>query len=308
MDKPDNGFFAVSLEAFHAICDELGMNECCLYIIYCCGSDKTNTKTKWSINALKNRTEISVRRAQKAASNLVDSGYVTKIKGGKHPTFFIKRRQDEDAVWLPKTFVNGANNEIAPLELIRRTGDHMIFRLIVDCYWHCDIAEDGGIGELWCSYDKEHIANHAHFSVVGFSRSNSMTVDNSGLTEAHRDRSSNSPLALFWNRLQILIDLGLIYEVPTIFDSEDGEPVVPLINPFDQQPIEELTERAYEVLPDQYHPSMCTYDYTTLILKTMQSAALKGVYVLRYRQHTEKTKAGYAKTMERIDNFKCLYQ
>ena len=304
MSRPDKGFFAVSLDSFRSVCDRLDMNECCLYLIYCCGSDRTNTKTSWSINALTKYTAISVRRAQKAASLLAKHGYVTKDREGKHPKFTINRDKDGETVWIPKTFVWGASDETPPLEHLRRTGDHMILRLVFDLYWQCDIAEDGGIRDLWSVYDKEHIAEHAQFNIIGFTGTSLKLVNRGDLTEPHLDQELEKPFQPFWDRLDILIDLGLIYPVPTLFDSQDGEVVVPIIDPFDQQPIENFCTIAHYVLPEVMHYALEKNEFNLLVQKTMKSVVLKGMYVLRYRQHTAKTNAGYAKTKERI----CLYQ
>ena len=38
MSKPNEGFFSVSLNRFESITEDLSMNECCLYLIYCCGT------------------------------------------------------------------------------------------------------------------------------------------------------------------------------------------------------------------------------------------------------------------------------
>ncbi len=107
MVKAKDGFFAVSLDQFRKISEQHGMPECCLYLIYCCGSDRTNTHTMWSKHALTKRTSISVRRAQRAEQNLIDGGYVTKLRGGKHPKFRIERSELDDAAWLPMAFIEG---------------------------------------------------------------------------------------------------------------------------------------------------------------------------------------------------------
>lgn len=298
--KPDTGFFAVSLDRFYSICDRLGMNECCLYLIYCCGSDQTNTKTSWSVNALSKYTAISVRRGQKAAKLLAEHGHITKTKAGKHPKFTINRDKQGDSIWLPKTFVLGAVDEIPPLELLRRTGDQMTLRLVLDLYWQCDVAEDGGIRDVWESYDKTHIAAHGQFDIFGFKKG-PMICNQSDLITPHVGEHSLEP---FWLRLQTVIDLGLIYPAPTLFDSPEGEIVTPLIDPFDQKPISNFGTIAKLALPLEMHSLLDEHDLNILVQRTMKSAVLKGVYILKYRQSTSKTAAGYAKNKERI----CLYQ
>ena len=229
MVKAKDGFFAVSLDQFRKISEQHGMPECCLYLIYCCGSDRTNTHTMWSKNALTKRTSISVRRAQRAEQNLIDGGYVTKLRDGKHPKFRIERSELDDAAWLPKAFVEGAVSENSPLELIKRTGDHMILRLIIDLYWYQNIADDAGIRQVYLPYEQRLIATHGQYNIFEFSKGAITSVElDAPFLGVHRNESCNQPCRDFWERFTILVDLGLIYEIPTLFDSDDGEPLVSL--------------------------------------------------------------------------------
>ena len=111
MSKPNEGFFSVSLNRFESITEDLSMNECCLYLIYCCGTGKSNVTTRWSVNALHKYTRIGVRRGVKSASLLRECGFVTQTRGGKHPIHEIERDMDDECVWLPKSFVMGVANE-----------------------------------------------------------------------------------------------------------------------------------------------------------------------------------------------------
>jgi hypothetical protein len=308
--KPKEGFFGVSLDRFQAITDELGMNECCLYLIYCCGTGKSNVTTRWSVTALEKYTSISRRRGHKAALLLSECGYVTKTKGGQHPIHEIERDKDEESIWLPKSFVMGVGDEDSPLERIRQTDDHLVLRLCVDLYWRCDIANDGGVDQnLGCVlYDKKPLTTYKQFNVIGFNAAGKQMTP-CDLHSPHRDDSSGNEYQPFWDRLQTLENLGLIYECPTLFDSHGGEPICPLINPFTELPITEINDLASQVLPNWFDVHKSVHEFTPLVLKHYQGVVMRGVYILRYRQQTAKTASGYAATMERIAKYiKCTYQ
>ena len=310
MSKLKEGFFSVSISCFEAITEDLGMNECCLYLIYCCGTGKSNVTTRWSVNALHKYTRIGVRRGVKSASLLREFGFVTQTRGGKHPIHEIERDPDHECVWLPKSFVMGVANEDSPLERIRQTDDQLALRLCVNLYWRCDIASDGGVDQSCASvtYKRTLLTTHNQFNVFGFKNGAIEFVPND-LHTPHVDETHTNKYQPFWDRLKLLEDIGLIYECPTLFDSVGGEPICPLINPFTELPITDITDLASQVKPDWFDQCLDAYDFTPLVPKHYRSVVLRGVYILRYRQQTAKTASGYAATMERIDDYmKCLYQ
>lgn len=310
MSSTKEGFFSISLNRFEAITEDLGMNECCLYLIYCCGTGKSNLTTRWSVTALNKYTRIGVRRGVKSASLLRECGFVSQTRSGKHPIHEIERDKDDECVWLPKSFVMGIADEDSPLERIRQTDDQLALRLCVNLYWCCDIANDGGIdqSDACVLYEKTLLTTHNQFNVLGFKKDGKQCRP-STLHTPHMDESYANKYQPFWERLQLLEDIGLIYECPTLFDSVDGEPICPLINPFTELPITDITDLVSEVKSDWIEQHECKYDFNPLVPKHYKGVVLRGVYILRYRQQTAKTASGYAATMERIDDYlKCLYQ
>ena len=132
----NKGFFAVELEPFYKVLT-LGMNQACLYLIYCCGSGKSNDKTSWSVNALTKYTDISTRKGKAASLSLLNANLIKQLRGGKHPHFQILKG-DTEQVWLPNTFITGTGDEVAPIERLRRTGDTVILRLLLTLYAKCN--------------------------------------------------------------------------------------------------------------------------------------------------------------------------
>ena len=88
--------------------------------------------------------------------------------------------------------------------------------------------------------------------------------------------------------------------MPTLFDSDNGEPIVALKDPFtlkynDHLDMLNRSLSALDFIKD--------YDYYLPVPKSYPSAKLKGVYVPRYRQHTVLVAAGYAENKSRLDNY-----
>lgn len=307
----NKGFFAVELESFFKALG-LGMNEACLYLIYCCGSGKSNDKTRWSVNALTKYTNIATRKGKAASQSLLKAKLTKQLKRGKHPQFEIVKG-DTEQVWLPNTFITGTGEETAPIERLRRTGDPLVMKLLLKLYSYCNIAEDGGIRTdvIYGKFKRKKIAEHQQFNLYGFNYGGTTIVYTDRLFDCFTENEkkdlradySGAPINEFWERFYLLEQLGLIYQIPTLFDSESGEPVVALFDPFTRDYCYDL-----ELLNDQI-PAEIIFrakqenTYSLLIPKSYPSAVLKVVYVLRYRQHTALTSAGYAQTQERQNDY-----
>ena len=305
----DSGFFAISRPAFHQVCT-LGVNEACLYLVYACGTGKSNDKTSWSNHALTRYTQITRSRAKKAAASLISEKLVKQIKGGKHPRFQLMIKADDERVWLPKEFVRGASKERPPIERLRQTGDVMMFRLIIDFYAKANIADEGGVPRDIVSglYESERIAEQGEFTVYGFNQVNQTCFCNHGVIEPHVNDYLGDRFKPFWNRLKMLRELGLIYPIPTLFDGEDGEVLFPLVNPFTVEEIIDLTLPVRERwLPELYDEPLSTYDYVLAVPQHIQNVWLANIYVLRYRQKTALTAAAFAQTMDRIAQWSEIY-
>ena len=309
MPELNKGFFSVDLEQFHKAAG-LGMAEACLYLIYCCGSGKSNDKTSWSVNALNNHTGLkSARKGKLSAERLQEAGLTKQLKGGKHPQFQIIQLKDSEKVWLPNTFVTGTGDEVAPIERLRRTGDIVVLRLLLTLYARCNIADDGGVQTdiIFTDYVRKKIGSYKHFNIFGFNKNGQSVYSNKlfdFLTEkeqiATRADIAGADLGTFWERFNTLQHSGLIYEVPTLFDSENGEPIVALKDPFTLEYNNDLDMLNERLSVDNIRQN---YDYCLPVPKAYANATLKGVYVPRYRQHTALVAAGYAENQNRLNDY-----
>ena len=151
------------------------------------------------------------------------------------------------------------------------------------------------------------IGSYKHFNVFGFNRRGQSVYPNALFScftvkeqIALRANMQTAEIDTFWERFNTLQHSGLIYEVPTLFDSENGEPVVALKDPFTLEYNDDLDILNERLSVDNFRQN---YDYCLPVPKSYPSATLKGVYVPRYRQHTALVAAGYAENKSRLDDY-----
>ena len=96
MSRENSGDFAVAYDRVIAITEQLGAKEVAHYLIYCCGRKGTLAGTRWSKHALTRYLDIPARKAYLSEQRLIDAGFVTKVKEGKHPKFDIAPPEREE--------------------------------------------------------------------------------------------------------------------------------------------------------------------------------------------------------------------
>ena len=297
MSSANSGDFAVAYDRITAITEQLGAQEVAHYLIYCCGRKGTLAGTRWSKHALTRYLGIPTRKAYLSEQRLIDAGFVTKVKKGKHPKFDIAPPEREEYLWLPKTFITGAAGEVPPLKLLWQTGSVEVFRLMMDYYWLTDISQEGGLWQIWKDYKSEKMGDHAQFNLIAFNDTGTRTAD----------PSFDERYESLWEAFNVILDLGLIYEVPYLFTSE-GEIVFPLINPFTQEELPQLTQAFEERMPELYLNASCTHDYCLLVPRHMTSPEVRSLYIPKYRPHNQRYAEALEMSEQRINQGLCLYQ
>jgi len=294
------GFFAIEHDIVMEILGNYGLNTACHFITQCSGRSGLGKKTSWSKHAVHRYAGLSVRAAIKTEANLIEGEYLIKTRGGKHPRFTIADSQADTIAWLPQSFVTGTPaGECPPLKLIRQTSSEDTLRLMLDLYWRQDIVNEGGFNFIYRRFEcSQKIAGLGAFSIYAFDETTELIAEEDFI-KCYGDWSA---------AYETLLLTGLVYEVPYLFDSEDGLPLFPLINPYNQEPLSDLETVAIESLPDQFAYNASIHDYCLMVPSHIKKPVLKSLLFPRYRQHTQMMKAAYAATMERIESTRCLYQ
>lgn len=303
-------FFAINRHQWAKACD-LGMNPALAYLVAARGSDKANKVTSWSANALEKYTSITRRRSKKAFDDLQAVSLLKNKAKGRTPKYDIIRPENEapedDLIWLPNEIVTSARNETPPIERIRQTADHMTLRLFIDLYGEHYLTEDGGISRSVVAeyFEREHICNSGEYAIYGFSyRNQSCYMNNRALgpheymlsEEEEQEGATNSAKYVF-QRLQTLIDIGLMNYIPMLVEHEkEGE----IIHPLTDGISDACRAAALALAPEYRHDSVDGFAYAVPVLKHMKNATVVGIARMTYRPKTKMTSAWFGNEQEVI--------
>ena len=116
----------------------------------------------------------------------------------------------------------------------------------------------------------------------------------------------------FWDRLNTLIDLGLISFVPFLVESEDNDSefIHPLIDPYtgDSELVERARDQALEMLGIGYQYEAENFDYVAPVVHHRKNNTVAGIGFLKYRPKTSLTAAGYANIQELYQHWLEIYE
>lgn len=301
-----NGFFAVERARFYAACD-LGMNAAVAYLVLCNGTEKSNTTTAWSVNAVEKYTSISRGRAKKAIELLKQYEIILQTKGGTKPRdkprYQVKEKHkgklDSDSiVWLPSGLVQGVAGEIPPLERVRGTQEVMVLRLLFDMYGEQNLVEESGLPRYvyWETCTRKKIGQYGLYDLYGFDPDKCWTR-RGGILKVHEDLDypeGKNAAHLIFSRLQLLRDVGLITLIPYLFDSdsEDGEIVHHLDGELGTTAkhatygaMSKLSGEVSEYVADQVYD----FEYAVPVPRDKPNANVISTYQLRYKPKTRLT-------------------
>ncbi len=302
-------FFAVAAHDFHFAC-ALGMNEALAYLVCACGSGKDNATSKWSVNALYNYCGVSRHRGKAAFDELLGKGLLKLKKGGKHPIYTIPKTKPDDLIWLPNALITGAVGETPPVKRVRETSDVMILRLLVDLYGHAYIAEEGGVARsiVRVEYKRRLLVRRGEYAFYGFDEPTTICFVNHEVVEPHLDCSSGERKSQpFFYRVRILVGLGLLQWVPTLFDSPDGEVIYALQDPFSAEAAPHLESIVRDLLTERHTGLDSKHDHIAAVFSHFLNPVMFDVLVPRYRQKTRVTRQGFAASKAREEYWRAKF-
>jgi hypothetical protein len=231
------------------------------------------------------------------------------------------------AVWLPNALVDGASNEVPPLELIRQTRSLSALRLLIELYAVQFLPNYGGVPRELIKgvFERAKVGEQGPFVVWGF-RSKHMTADR-GLARPFmtgqfttRDDGTRHDAgwdASFWPAVHTLTDLRLVERVGMLLDGDDDQ--AEIIHPY---PISggEAAERelagaaelaAQTIVTDgQLAWSHKEGYHLVPVLKHIANATVVEVFRLKYRPHTTATSAWFGlmrqSTAKYLDRYRAM--
>ena len=219
------------------------------------------------------------------------------------------------AVWLPNALIDGAANEVPPIELIRQTRNLPALRLLVELYAAQFLPHYGGVPRdlLKVVFNRTKVGEQGPFVVWGF-RSDHITAGSelyapfkTGEVTTLDDgkRRDTGVDTSFWPALSALENLGLVEKVGMLLDGDDVDAEV--IHPYAMRG-GERAERELALAAKSAAQAMITDGqlnwaeqegyHLVPVRRHIVNAAVAEVYRLKYRPHTKATAAWYALMME----------
>jgi hypothetical protein len=231
-------------------------------------------------------------------------------------------------VWLPNALIDGAADEVPPVELIRQTRSLPAFRLLVELYAAQFLPNFGGVPRelLKMVFERVKVGEQGPFVVWGFQSKHILAgrdLFRPFLTGQFTKRDDGTQRddgmdASFWPGIQTLTDLGLVEPVGMLLDGDDNE--AEIIHPYamrGSEPAErELALAAhYAALPmvtdgQREWAEQHGYKWLIPVSRHIANATLIEVYRLKYRPHTAATAAWYAvmqrTTGQYLDHYRAI--
>lgn len=296
-----SGFFAVGRQTFISACG-LGINPACAFLVMACGTGKDNVSTRWSAEAVGNHAGMRWTAAKEAIEALCAAGLV--IKGGKPARPVYKLQKAGDLIWLPRSLVEGAADEVPPIARVRQTQDPMALRLLIELYMAQNLREDDGISTkvIYKSYERRKAGEYGAYTVWDFTPSSSW-VTWGEVAKPHRREvltdkekaAGKTPGVDFFRRFDMLVSLGLVEWVPYLYDGPKGEPIHAMAEfglPIERKLHQAANDAAMRMLPEDFQNQL---GGTAIPVRShITEAAMIGIARLRYRPHTALTAAWWA--------------
>ena len=304
-------FFQIDRRSWRKACD-VGLNAAVAYLVLATGTGKDNRTTSWSANAMEQRTGISRARACASIRVLEEAGLIQSKRGGSRPQYFltpadkvpgIGGHAEPEWIWLPNTLVNGAADEVPPIERLRRLGDVRPLKLLVELYHEQLLADNGGLHWrlIRQSFRRERIGEAGHFAFWSFTEDTDalwwdgpFEAFRTGKTgKKGRDLASED----VWAAWQALIASGLIECVEHLIeaDSNEGEILHPCPINTGSKIEQELGQTARDFTLSIAGPTTQSMlnggEDIIAVSDAFPNIQMVGIYRLRYRPHTAATAA-----------------
>lgn len=317
------GFFQIDANAWSRVV-HAGLNASVVYLVLACGTGRDNRTTNWSVNAVEKYTGIGRTMAKRAIDALLELGVISRREGTRpayriEPLAPVNRAQcgietegrEPDWIWLPNALVTGAADEVPPVERVRRLQNVKVLELLIALYDIQDLAENGGI--WWCyiraHYERAEITQRGIWNIWGFKRLQDTTWLGSPVLAPFEkmcsaDSKREQVTKPFWESWNALRRLGLIECVPHLVEGDNDEAA--LIYPCPAQGNDGTAGEhelgalarncARKMLGQWMEHWIDAYDIVVPVPDSYPAVELVGVFRLRYRPHTRKTAAWFAKS------------
>jgi hypothetical protein len=284
------------------------------------------TDEQMVIAAIRNKEPLNPAR-QAVAEALTARGVFRKLNGKRYEIdeAAIDALVEPLAVWLPNALIDGAANEVPPVELIRQTRNVHVLRLLIELYAAKFLPHYGGVPRelLRGKCERVKVGEQGPFVVWGFLPTNMAAgyrlyrsfLTGQQTTRADGERDDAGLAGAFWPAVFTLKSLGLFEMVGMLLDGDDD--VAEVIHPYAMnggEPAEfkvalAAESAAEEMLTEGQRRSLEYNDYKLVpVLKHIEKVTMVEIVRLRYRPHTAATGAWYAVMQQTASQYLSHYQ
>jgi len=218
------------------------MNLLIAYLTLLAGTGSDHRLTKWSVKAIEEHTGLGKPRAKHAIEELISAGLVKRTEASTKmmPQYELPELPgDADPIFLPVALITGLKGEASMLRRVRETGDPMLLRMLIDLYGLVSLDATHGIPlenlrEGGNQNNEPTARKMADVGVHAIWALKAGTWRNAGgaWTSVHsiKQAGGTSDWSFFWQRVDLLQQIGAIWYEPWAFDGEgvDAEPLMPL--------------------------------------------------------------------------------
>lgn len=299
-------FFAIGAAEFSKAC-ELGLRPAVALLVLACGTQKDNSTTSWSAQAVFNHTGMAWRRATEAIEELVSANLVSVIKAGKKPRYKLSKPSDMDSfIWLPREIIEGAGNETPPVRRLRERGNALLLQKFIELYAVHDLTADGGLPRtlVRINYERATLGPCGVFVMYGF-KSKDTTATSVGPLKSLAGIEDDDRNKGAWVVLTPLYQMGLVETATYMAESHDYESeLLYQVNSETNEAMIQLScfldlggGQGFSRSLDAHLP------LAGLAVRDLKDATMVGVYRLRYRPKTAKTTVWYATEQAQTERF-----
>lgn len=265
--------------------------------------------------------KLIAKKDYAAARALVDDGWLVEVDG----KFAIGPGPGPEWIWLPNELIMGAVGVTSPIERVRRTGDVMLLRLLVDIYDVQSLADDGGVPRnvLRQNFSRAEMGRYGEFIIYGFRPDGATLWWDNAVTDCHHRKLTVKEKAAgenegrdFWRRLNRLLDLGLVEWVPHLVDNYSAESEI--IHPYGVGNCESVEDSLGCVAHQAAFAALTTaqrdravehgYRLAPVFAADFAEAQMIGVLRTTYRTKSDLTAAWIAKNAELSEVYVAIYK
>ena len=255
---------------------------------------------------------------RRIATELVRLGRAEVQSDGRH--FRAVRYDAEvaarpDWIWLPNALVDGAAQEIPPVELARQTTNVLVLRLLVNLYGSHTLDEDGGIrfSHIRQEYARHKVGEQGPFVVWGFVPGNTASAFPEAPFVAPHFATADDAVKQeaawteFRNCWRQIVDMGLIEIVAHLIeaDTPEGEIIYPVAADktgleIERQLRSAATAAGMALITSEQLRCANKLGVTLLVPveRRRENVQVMGIARLRYRPRTRRTQAFFARNAD----------